>query len=62
MTFGLRFVSQMAISSYRRKKIEDSPPLPLHVVSKIPYFTQSIPRLRSVRTLDDGFNVSFPGP
>ena len=62
MTFGLRFVSQMAISSYRRKKNEDSSPLSLHVVTKIPYFTQSFPRLGSVKTLYDGFNVSLPGP
>ena len=35
MTVGLRFVSQMAISSYLRKRNEDSSPLPLHVVTKI---------------------------
>ena len=60
MTFSLRFVIEMTILSYRCKKIEDSSPL--HAVSKIPFFTQSIPRLRSVKTLYDGFNVSFPGP
>ena len=63
MTFCLRFVSQMTISSYqRKKKHEDSSPLPLHAVSKITYFTKSFPRLGPVKTLYDGFNVSFPGP